>query len=50
MNPNEEWFAMAGDQHVMFFVDGDAIFGEDGDGAVVGGFSDTHEGCREVVE
>ena len=49
-NPNEERFAVAGDEHVLFFVYRDSIFGEDGDGAIVGGFAYAHEGSREVVE
>ena len=50
VNSNEERFVVAGDEHVMFFMDGDPVFGEDGDGAVIGGFAYAHEGVREVLE
>ena len=31
---NQDWFSFAGDEHVLFFVNCDAVFHEDGDGAV----------------
>ena len=49
-NPNEEWLAVAGDEHVAFFVDGDAVLGEDGDGTIIGGFTDAHERSRKVIK
>ena len=39
---DQEWFAFAGDEHVLFFVDCDAVFCEDGDGAVVRCFAHAH--------
>jgi hypothetical protein len=49
-NSNEERFVVAGDEHIMFFMDGDPVFGEDGDGVIIGGITYTHEGSREVIE
>jgi hypothetical protein len=46
----EEGFAVAGDEHIGFFVDGDSIFGEYGHGAIISGFSYTHEGRGKVLE
>ena len=50
LTSNEEWLTVAGDELISFFVDGDAILGEDGDGTVVGSFTNTHEGSRKVVK
>jgi hypothetical protein len=47
---NEEGFTLASDEDVLFFVDGYAGLGEDGNGAVIASFADTHEGMWEVLE
>ena len=49
-NPNEEQLAVAGYEHITFFVDGDAVLGKDGDGTIVSGFTDAHEGSRKVIK
>ena len=49
-NADEDWVAAAGDEHVMLFVDGDSISGEDGDSVVVGEATNTDEGIGEVIE
>jgi hypothetical protein len=49
-NSDEEWLTVAGDEHVAFFVDGDAILGKDGDVTIIGGITDAHEGSREVIK
>jgi hypothetical protein len=41
---------VAGDEHVTFFVDGDTVLGNDGDGTIISGFTDTHEGRWEVIK
>jgi hypothetical protein len=41
---NEEGLASASEKYVLFLVDGDVCMWEDGDGAVITGFADTHEG------
>jgi hypothetical protein len=40
---NEEGFTLASDEHVGVFVDGDTGLSEDGDGAVITGFTNAHE-------
>jgi hypothetical protein len=47
---NEEGFTLASDEYVLFFVDGDAGLGENGNGAIIASFADTHEGMWEVLE
>ena len=47
---NEEGVTLASDEDVLVFVDGYARLGEDGNGAVIACFADTHEGMWEVVE
>ena len=49
-DPKQNGLALAGDEDVRFFVDGDAILGEDGDGAVISGFADAHQGMRKVCK
>ena len=49
-NANEDWFTPAGDEDTCLFVDGDAILCEDGNGALIGGFTDTHAGSRKVIK
>jgi hypothetical protein len=34
---------LASDEHVGVFVDGDTGLSEDGDGAIITGFTNTHE-------
>ena len=46
----EKRLTVAGDEHISFFVDGDAIFGEYGYGAIIGGFPNTHEGSGKVLK
>ena len=48
--PNEERLAMTGDEDVGFVVDCDAIFGENGDSAIVSSFANTHEGSGKVIK
>ena len=47
---DQDWFVFAGNEHVLFFVDCDTIFREDGDGAVVRFFAHAHYRAGEVVE
>jgi len=47
---NEEGFTLASDEYILFFVDGDAGPGEDGNDAIIASFADTHEGMWEVLE
>ncbi len=47
---NEEGFTLASDEYVLFFVDGDAGLRENGNGAIIASFADTHEGMWEVLE
>jgi hypothetical protein len=39
---NKEGFALASDEHVGVFVDGDTGLSEDGDGAIIAGFTNAH--------
>ena len=41
-DPKQNGLALAGDEDVGFFVDSDAVLGEDGDGAVISCFADAH--------
>ena len=47
---NEEGFTLASDEYILLLVDGHARLGEDGNGAVIACFADTHEGMWEVLE
>ena len=47
---NENGFALASDEDVVFFVDGDTILCEDGDVAVIAGLANTHKGVGKVTE
>ena len=42
MDPKQNGLALAGDEDIGFFVDGDAVLGEDGDGAVISCFANAH--------
>jgi hypothetical protein len=50
MDSYEERLTVASDEHIGFFVDGDAVFGEYGHSAIIGGFPDTHEGSGKVLK
>ena len=41
---------MAGDEHIMLFVDSDSVLGEDGDSVVVGKATNADERIEEVIE
>jgi hypothetical protein len=41
---------MTGNEDIGFFVDGDAIFGEDRDSAIISCFADTHEGSGKIIK
>ena len=43
-------FTLASDEYVLFFMDGDARLGEDGNGAIIASFANTYEGMWEVLE
>ena len=47
---NKNGFALASDEDIMFFVDGDTVLCEDGDVAVIAGLANTHKGVGKVVE
>ena len=47
---SEEGVTLASDEDILVSVDGYARLGEDGNGAVITCFADTHEGMWEVVE
>ena len=47
---NKEGFTLASDEYILFFVDGHARLGEDGNGAIIASFTNTYEGMWEVLE
>ena len=47
---NEDWFSFACDENILFLVYSHTIFGEDGNGAGIRSFSDTHERVWKVVK
>ncbi len=49
-NINESGLTLAGDEYIVLFVHGDAIFGEDGYCAIIGSLANTHERCGEVIK
>jgi hypothetical protein len=49
-NPYQDGFTLAGDEDIVFLMDGDTVCCKDGDGAIVGQFAYAHEGVREVLE
>lgn len=42
-NANENGLTLAGDEHIVRIVHGNAIFGADGDCATISSLDDTHE-------
>ena len=52
VNTDEDWVTTAGDddEHVVLFVDGDFILGEDGHSVVVGKATNADERIGEVIE
>jgi len=45
-DPKQNGLALAGDEDTRFFVDCDAVLGEDGDGAIISSFANAHQGMR----
>jgi hypothetical protein len=50
LGANEEGLASASEKYVLLLVDSVACVREDGNGAVITGLADTHEGLWEIVE
>ena len=49
-DPYENGLTLAGDEYIVFLMDGDTILCKNGDGAIVGQFANAHEGVGEVSE
>ncbi len=47
---DEEGLASASDEYVCVFMYSDPCLGEDGDGTMVTGFADAHEGLGEIIK
>ena len=47
---DEDGVIAAGDKYILFIMDSDAVFGENGDFAIIGSFANTHERSGEAIK